>query len=59
MLSATSTTRDELGDVLALIGQGAVRPAIAEMLPLAEAARAHAALEGGRTLGRLVLRPTA
>lgn len=59
MLSATSTTRDELADLLGMIGQGSVTPVIAEKLPLAEAARAHSALEGGQTLGRLLLRPTA
>ncbi|GIX12828.1 MAG: quinone oxidoreductase [Paracoccaceae bacterium] len=39
-----------------MIGSGAIRLDITEM-PLAEAAAAHAALEGRRTTGSLVLRP--
>lgn len=58
LLSSTSTTRDELADVLSLIRQGAVAPVIAETLPLEEAARAHAIVEDGRALGRVLLRPT-
>jgi acryloyl-coenzyme A reductase len=59
LLSATSTTRDELADVLGLIARGTVRPAIDRTMPLAEAAAAHAALESGRVAGRIVLRPGA
>lgn len=33
------------------------RPAIQERIPLAEAARAHALLESGKVLGKLVLEP--
>jgi acryloyl-coenzyme A reductase len=57
MLSATSTTRTELADVLALMARGALRPVIAETLPLDEAAKAHRLVEGGQMLGRLVLEP--
>lgn len=59
LLSATSTTRDELVNVLNLVAHGVVRPAVAEVLPLAEAPRAHARLEAGGPLGRIVLRPAA
>lgn len=59
LLSSTSTTRDELADVLALIAQGAVRPIIANTLPLRAAARGHALIESGGILGRLVLAPRA
>lgn len=59
LLSATSTTRTELIDVLALIDRGLVKPAVAECLPLAEAARAHALVESGAPVGRIVLRPAA
>lgn len=59
LLSATSTTRDELVDVLRLIRMGAVRPVVADRMPLREAARAHSLLEGGRAVGRLILRPAA
>jgi acryloyl-coenzyme A reductase len=57
MLSATSTTRSQLEDSLALVARGQVRPVISEMLPLADAARAHETLESGKAVGRIVLRP--
>jgi D-arabinose 1-dehydrogenase-like Zn-dependent alcohol dehydrogenase len=57
LLSATSTTRKQLQDCLELVRLGQIKPIITERLPLAEAARAHALLEQGRSLGRIVLRP--
>jgi acryloyl-coenzyme A reductase len=57
MLSATSTTRRQLEDSLALVARGQVRPVISEVLPLADAARAHETLESGKAVGRIVLRP--
>lgn len=57
MLSATSTTRQGLTDTLALIARGAVRPVVADVLPLADAAAAHRLLEAGSVSGRIVLRP--
>jgi NADPH:quinone reductase-like Zn-dependent oxidoreductase len=39
-----------------LVDAGKLRPEIAEVLPLAEAARAHELSETGRTVGKLVLR---
>lgn len=59
MLSATSTTRKQLEDCLALVARGAVKPVIAERLPLAEAARAHELVEAGAVTGRIVLQPQA
>jgi putative PIG3 family NAD(P)H quinone oxidoreductase len=47
-----ASTRDE---VWPLIGQGRVRPVIHEYLPVAEASRAHAALDEGGVVGKLVL----
>jgi putative PIG3 family NAD(P)H quinone oxidoreductase len=38
-----------------LIGQGRVRPVIHEYVPVAEASRAHAALDEGGVIGKLVL----
>jgi D-arabinose 1-dehydrogenase-like Zn-dependent alcohol dehydrogenase len=58
MLSATSTTREELRETLALIGRGAIRPVVSGKLPLDRAAEAHAAIESGQTIGRIVLTPT-
>jgi acryloyl-coenzyme A reductase len=57
MLSATSTTRRQLEDCLALVARGAVKPIIAMALPLEEAARAHELVEAGKVAGRIVLRP--
>jgi NADPH2:quinone reductase len=43
--------------LLDLFVHGVIRPAIQERIPLAEAARAHALLESGKVLGKLVLKP--
>ena len=51
MLSATSTTRRQLEDCLALVARGAVKPIVSLALPLEQAAQAHAA-DGGRQGGR-------
>lgn len=59
MLSATSTTRRQLEDCLALVARGAVKPVISTVLPLDEAAKAHELVEAGRAAGRVVLRPSA
>jgi NADPH:quinone reductase-like Zn-dependent oxidoreductase len=59
MLSATSTTRQELTETLALIAAGAVRPVIADRFPLAQAANAHRLVESGAALGRVLVRPFA
>jgi D-arabinose 1-dehydrogenase-like Zn-dependent alcohol dehydrogenase len=59
MLSATSTTRAELRQVLALLARGAIRAVRDASLPLAQAAEAHRRIEAGSALGRLVLEPAA
>jgi D-arabinose 1-dehydrogenase-like Zn-dependent alcohol dehydrogenase len=59
LLSATSTTRAELRQVLALLARGAIRAVLDQALPLQEAARAHLLVESGRALGRVTLRPAA
>lgn len=43
--------------LLDLFVRGAINPVIQERIPLAEAARAHELLEGGKVLGKLVLKP--
>jgi NADPH2:quinone reductase len=54
-------TREELleraGDLFDWIASGALKLRIEAVLPLSEAARAHAALEGRQTAGKLLLRP--
>jgi NADPH:quinone reductase-like Zn-dependent oxidoreductase len=57
MLSATSTTRKQLEDSLALVARGAIKPIISMALPLEQAANAHALVEAGKAAGRIVLRP--
>ncbi|WP_237478218.1 quinone oxidoreductase family protein [Lichenibacterium dinghuense] len=49
--------RRRAGDVFAAASDGTIRPAIWRAYPLAEAAAAHAALEGGRSAGAIVLKP--
>lgn len=43
--------------LLDLFARGTIEPVIHNRLPLAEAARAHELLEGGKVLGNLVLKP--
>jgi acryloyl-coenzyme A reductase len=57
MLSATSTTRRQLEECLALVARGAIKPIVSMALPLEQAAQAHALLEDGKAAGRIVLRP--
>jgi acryloyl-coenzyme A reductase len=59
MLSATSTTREELRRTLDLIARGAVRPVVSGAVPLDRAAEAHEKVEKGEALGRLVVEPAA
>jgi NADPH:quinone reductase-like Zn-dependent oxidoreductase len=47
----------ELRAVIGLAGDGALRPFVSEVLPLADAARAHELIEGRRVVGNLVLSP--
>ncbi len=48
MLSATSTTRNELRHVLKLLAIGDVRSVISETMPLEAAATAHTVIESER-----------
>lgn len=49
--------RKATAELLRMLGDGAIRPAIHERVPLAEAARAHAFLESGKVMGKLLLKP--
>ena len=55
ILGAYATTRGELQEAFSLIGQGVLRPWIADVLPLQDAWRAHEMLEQRAVAGRLVL----
>ncbi|GAA1509617.1 quinone oxidoreductase [Sphaerisporangium rubeum] len=60
-LAHYTLTRDELlwraSDVLGWVESGALKVHVSERYPLADAARAHEALEGRRTTGKLLLIP--
>ena len=49
--------REQLGELTGLIESGQVQVPLAGVLPLAEAAEAHARIESGHTAGKLVLTP--
>ncbi|MFZ1197883.1 MAG: alcohol dehydrogenase catalytic domain-containing protein [Pseudolabrys sp.] len=57
MLSATSTTRKQLDDCLALVARVVIKPFVSLALPLEQAAQAHELVETGKSSGRIVLRP--
>jgi NADPH:quinone reductase-like Zn-dependent oxidoreductase len=56
-LGVGSAGRKQLEDAIRLVADGKVRPIVAEIVPLEEAAAAHARLEAGEVVGRIVLRP--
>jgi NADPH2:quinone reductase len=49
--------RQALEDAAGLLASGKVKPAIAARVPLADAARAHALMEGREATGKIVLKP--
>ncbi len=57
ILGAYATTQAELREAFSLIQSGALRPAVAEVMPLPDAWRAHDRLEHRGVTGRLVLAP--
>lgn len=57
IMSAKSTSREQLRDALDLVRQGMIKPFVHDRLPLEEASRAHALIEAGRTTGRILLKP--
>jgi NADPH:quinone reductase-like Zn-dependent oxidoreductase len=59
MLSATSTTRQQLIDCLQMVARGQIVPIVSRSLPLERAAEAHRLVESGKAVGRIVLTPTA
>jgi NADPH:quinone reductase-like Zn-dependent oxidoreductase len=54
-LHVTEANPDELGQIAALIGEGDVQVEIQEVIPIAEARRAHELSESGHVRGKLVL----
>jgi NADPH:quinone reductase-like Zn-dependent oxidoreductase len=48
--------REDLATLLAMLAEGRIAPVVAEVMPLAEARRAHRRIEAGEVAGKLVLR---
>jgi D-arabinose 1-dehydrogenase-like Zn-dependent alcohol dehydrogenase len=57
ILGAYATTHEELEQAFELIERSVLRPWVADVFPLSEAAQAHRRLEERRVAGRLVLVP--
>ena len=52
-----SCRRDQLEDAIKLVAAGTVKPRVAKVLPLEKVAEAHAMVERGDVVGRVVLKP--
>lgn len=59
MLSVMSTTRDQLVQVLALMGRGRIKAVVGGCVALEDAPQAHATVESGRVVGRMLISPKA
>ena len=57
IIGVVNARRDQLEETVRLVASGVIHPRVAMILPLAEAARAHALVESGEGIGRLVLQP--
>jgi NADPH:quinone reductase-like Zn-dependent oxidoreductase len=55
ILGSTMGTREDFEGAYALVASGRARPVVDEVLPLAEIRAAHARLEAGEQLGKIVL----
>ena len=57
LIGVGSVRRDQLEDAARLVTAGKIRPQIARVFPLEQAAEAHALVEAGNVVGRVVLQP--
>ncbi len=57
VIGSTMGTRQELGELIELLGRTGLRPRVDRILPLSDAAAGYAAMIGGDLLGKIVLRP--
>jgi len=55
ILGSTMGRRDELEQILALMGEGRLKPVIDRVFPLAELAEAHRYLEDGKQTGKIII----
>ncbi|WP_431015312.1 zinc-binding dehydrogenase [Bradyrhizobium pachyrhizi] len=51
-----SEYRERVQDLLDAVESGIIKPSVWKIFPLVEAAQAHAALQGGKSAGAIVLR---
>lgn len=58
MIGVANSRRDQVDDALRLIVAGKLHPRVARVLPLEQAAAAHAMVEAGEVTGRIVLSPS-
>jgi NADPH2:quinone reductase len=57
VLGSTMGTPTEFRQVMRLVFDGTFTPVVQEVLPLADARRAHEILEDGKVFGKIVLVP--
>ena len=57
VIGSTMGTRQELGELIELLGRTGLRPRVDRVLPLSDAAAGYAAMIRGDLLGKIVLRP--
>lgn len=57
IFGVTSASRSQLEDTVRLVAEGALHSRVAKVMPLADAAKAHALVEAGEMIGRVVLQP--
>jgi len=57
IIGSTMATPDQVDDVLELVWDGTFEPAIREVLPMSETARAHEIIENREGFGKVVVRP--
>ena len=50
-------SKEDMREIVAMLNRGAIRPAIHQSYPLAEAAAAHQAMEDTNFFGKLLLKP--
>ncbi|MCH7494024.1 zinc-binding dehydrogenase, partial [bacterium] len=55
ILGSTMGSAEDLREVVGKVFSGAYRPLVDRVYPLAEAARAHARLESGQAVGKVLL----
>ena len=59
LLGSTMGPREAFADIFQLAAEGALRPVVDRVLPMSDIRAAHAALEAGEVLGKIVLIPGA